>query len=119
MIWGAEPLLPEEIRRLWLVQLGEKEAGGGGGFLPVNLLGRVETWEDICLFVVRINSFDLMKLWSCNSCWQREESCCHRSENLEQPLGAVVEDEGFQIKLMNEVMLHSCPQQPEISLLSG
>lgn len=40
----------------------------------------------------------------------REESFPQRRENLEQLLGAVVEDEGFQIKLMNEVMLHSCPQ---------
>lgn len=31
-----------------------------------------------------------------------------RRENWEQLLGAVVEDEGFQIKLMNEVVLDSC-----------
>lgn len=55
--------------------------------------------------MVWINSLDLGKMWSCNSGWQREES-----ETLEQSLGAVLEDEGFQIKLMNEVMLHSCPQ---------
>lgn len=49
-------------------------------------------------------------MWSCNLGWQREESFYQRSEDWEQSLGAVVEDEEFQIKLMNEVMLHSCPQ---------
>ncbi|NWU26621.1 TRAIP ligase, partial [Dyaphorophyia castanea] len=35
---------------------------------------------------------------------QREESFLQSRENWEQLLGAVVKDEGFQIKLMNEVM---------------
>lgn len=87
-------------------QLSEEEVGGG--FLPVNLLGKVEALEDSCLFVVRIYLFDLGKMWSSNSVWQREESFSQRRENWERLLGAVVEDEGFQIKLMNEVMLHSC-----------
>lgn len=51
-------------------------------------------------------------MWPCNSGWQREESFYQRSENWEQSLGAVMEDEdeGFWIKLMNEVMLYSCLQ---------
>lgn len=57
--------------------------------------------------MVGINSFDLGE----NAVlYLREESFYERSENWEQPLGAEVEDEGVQIKLMNEVMLHSCPQ---------
>lgn len=46
---GNGVLLRKETRRLWLVQLSKKEAGGGG-FLPVNLLRRVGTWEDSCLW---------------------------------------------------------------------
>lgn len=52
-------------------QLGEEEVGEG--FLPVNLLGKVEALEDSCLFVVRIYLFDLGKMWSCYSVWQREK----------------------------------------------
>lgn len=51
-------------------QLGEEEVGGG--FLPVNLLGKVEALEDSCLSVVRIYLFDLGKIQSCSSAWQRE-----------------------------------------------
>jgi len=87
-LWSGElrALLPKETRRLQLVHLGEKQAGGSG-FLPVNLPGRVETWEDRCVCGVRINLFDLGKTWSCNSGWKQEESLYGRSESCEQPSG--------------------------------
>lgn len=72
---GQEPILGRRLGDF--APPGKKEAGGG--FPPVNLLGREGTWEDGCLFVVRLHTSDPAAALPCNSGLKRERSL-HLSE---------------------------------------
>lgn len=72
---GQEPVLGRRLGDF--APPGKKEAGGG--FPPVNLLGREGTWEDGCLFVVRLHTSDPAAALPCNSGLKRERSL-HLSE---------------------------------------